>query len=122
MRLLLDKNLSYRLCAMLEEHGLDARHVDDLELGDADDEVILAAAREGDRIVVSSDTDFGGLLAAERAAGPSVILTRAVADLRAPELAELLVAAIEVAEEALDAGAIVAVGRTDVRVRRLPLR
>jgi hypothetical protein len=50
-----------------------------------------------------------------------VVLSRAVADLRAPALVELLTAAIEVAEEALEAGAIVAVGRTDVRVRRLPL-
>lgn len=90
--------------------GWTPRHVDDLELGEAVDEVILAAAREDDRIVVSSDTDFGGLLDVARAAGPSVILTRAVADLRATALAELLVAAIGVAEEALDAGAIVAHG------------
>lgn len=75
MRLLLDKNLSHRLCAMLEEHGWDARHAGDLELGEADDDVILSAAREDERVVVSSDTDFGGLPAAERASGPSVILT-----------------------------------------------
>lgn len=89
MKLLLDKNLSFRLCGMLETHGHDVVHVDDLDLGDADDDVILVRAREEERIVVSSDTDFSGLLAAERAASPSMILTRAIAKLPAREMAAL---------------------------------
>lgn len=122
MRLLLDKNLSHRLAPILEEHGHDVVHVDDQQLGAADDDVILQWAHDERRVVVSSDTDFGGLLAAQRAAAPSVLLTRAIATLRAPESAMLVVAALDTAAEALNAGAIVAVGRSDVRVRRLPLR
>lgn len=122
MRLLLDKNLSHRLGPILEEHGHDVVHVDDVQLGAADDDVILQRARDDGRIVVSSDTDFGGLLAAQRATAPSVLLTRAIAMLRAPELAALVVSALDTAADALEAGAIVAVGRSDVRVRRLPLR
>lgn len=122
MKLLLDKNLSYRLGPILEEHGHNVVHVDDQQLGAADDDVILQWARDERRVVVSSDTDFGGLLAAQRAAAPSVLLTRAIATLRAPELAMLVVAALGTAAEELNEGAIVAVGRSDVRVRRLPLR
>lgn len=122
MRLLLDKNLSFRLVAMLEPHGHDVVHVDDLDLEHADDDVILNRARELERVVVSSDTDFGALLAAQRAMGPSMVLTREIEAYPASEIAELLLAALEVAAEVLEEGAIIVVARQDVRVRRLPLR
>lgn len=65
-------------------------HVDDLGLSDADDVVILTHAHEQDR-VVSSHTDFGGLLAAQRAVSPSVVqLTREIATLHAAGLGQLL--------------------------------
>lgn len=122
MKLLLDKNLSFRLGGMLEAHGHDVVHVDDLGLGEADDDVILVAAREQGRIVVSSDTDFGWLLGSERAMSPSLILTRAIATLPSTEIARLLLEALEAAGDQLREGAIVAVGRENVRVRRLPIR
>ena len=122
MRLLLDKNLSFRLVDMLEAHGHDAVHVDDLDLEHADDDVILDRARELDRIVVSSDTDFGALLAAQRAMSPSMVLTREIEAHPAREIAELLLAALVVAADVLAEGAIIVVGRQDLRVRRLPLR
>ncbi len=71
MRFLLDKNLSFRLCSELQEHGHDAVHVDDLHLQRADDRETLDRARRDRRIIISSDTDFGALLAAERASAPS---------------------------------------------------
>jgi predicted nuclease of predicted toxin-antitoxin system len=122
VRLLLDKNLSFRLVAVLEAGGHDLVHVDDLDLDQAADEVILDRARELDRVVVSSDTDFGALLAAQRADGPSMVLTREIEAYPASEIAELLLAALDVAADVLGDGAIVVVGREDVRVRRLPLR
>jgi hypothetical protein len=72
--------------------------------------------------VVSSDTDFGGLLATQRAGRAVRPAHRAIATLRAPEMAMLVVASLDTAADALNAGAIVAVRRFDVRVRRLPLR
>lgn len=122
MRLLLDKNLSFRLVAVLKAGGHDVVHVDDLDLGQAADDVILDRARELDRVVVSSDTDFGALLAAQRADSPSMVLTREIEAYPASEIAELLLAALDVAADVLGDGAIVVVGREDVRVRRLPLR
>lgn len=122
MRLLLDKNLSFRLVAVLEAGGHDVVHVDYLDLEQAADDVILERARELDRVIVSSDTDFGALLAAQRADGPSMVLTREIEAYPASEIAELLLAALGVAGAVLGEGAIVVVGREDVRVRRLPLR
>jgi predicted nuclease of predicted toxin-antitoxin system len=40
-------------------------------LATADDVAVLAAAREDHRILISADTDFGGLLAETGAALPS---------------------------------------------------
>jgi predicted nuclease of predicted toxin-antitoxin system len=105
----------------LEAHGHDAIHVDHVSMGAANDQEILERARKDHRVVISSDTDFGALLAAERSASPSVVLTRAVSTLASDEMGRLLVANLDAVAEHLHAGAVVALGRHNVRVRRLPL-
>ncbi len=122
MRFLADKNISYRLCALLENAGHQAAHVDQFSLGAAEDAAILDFARSGEWVAVSSDTDFGTLLAAQRATTPSVILTREVSTLRADELARLLIVNLSAFDEALKTGAVVAISPRGIRVRRLPLR
>jgi predicted nuclease of predicted toxin-antitoxin system len=87
----------------------------------ASDTVVLERARTDRRIVVSADTDFGTLLAASRADGPSVVLIRRTADRSAHLLLALLLANLPAAEEALAAGAIVVLETDRVRVRPLPL-
>lgn len=122
MKFLIDKNVSYRICPHLEAAGHEAAHVDSLALAAAEDVEILEHARADAAVIVSADTDFGTLLAAQRAASPSVILTREVSTLPAAELAVLLLANLESVADALAAGAVVAIGRRGIRVRRLPLR
>lgn len=122
MRFLLDKNVSFRVRVALADHGHDAVHVDDLSMGDATDPEIMERARQDDRIIISADTDFGAYLAADRATEPSVMLIREVSRLPSGELARLLLANLEDLSEHLAAGAVVAIRRHDVRVRRLPLR
>ena len=122
MKFLIDKNISYRICPYLEAAGHEAAHVDSLALAAADDIEILEHARADAAVIVSADTDFGTLLAAQRAALPSVILTREVSTMPAAELALLLLANLESVADALGAGAVVAIGRRGIRVRRLPLR
>lgn len=51
-------------------------HVSDIGLRGAPDEMVLAAADEDSRILITADTDFGTLLALSRAAKPGVILLR----------------------------------------------
>lgn len=88
----------------------------------ADDAEILRCARSDEAVIVSADTDFGALLAAERATAPSVALMREVSTLPAAALADPLLVNPEAMAEALDAGVVVTVGRRGIRVRRLPLR
>lgn len=122
MRFLLDKNISYRVGSYITEAGLSAIHVDDVGLPAAPDVEILAFARAEGWIIVSSDTDFGTLLAAQRATSPSVILTREVSTLPAKQLADLVITNLPVIADDLAAGAMVAIGKHAIRIRRLPLR
>ena len=122
MSFLADKNISHRLCAFLNNAGYEAAHVDQFSLGAAEDVAILDFARSGEWVIVTSDTDFGTLLAAQRATDPAVILTREVSTLRADDLARLLIVNLSAFDEALKTGAVVAISPRGIRVRRLPLR
>jgi predicted nuclease of predicted toxin-antitoxin system len=122
MRFLVDKNVSFRICAPLIAAGHDAVHVDEVGLGSAPDLDVLLLAASEERVVVSADTDFGTLLAASRATTPSVILTREISTMASSELAALLLANLAAIEGALTQGAVVAFGTRTVRIRNLPLR
>ncbi|WP_339871871.1 DUF5615 family PIN-like protein [uncultured Brevundimonas sp.] len=58
MRFLLDQNLPVRLCALLQQQGHEALHVEVLGLGTATDAEVWAEARRQDAVVVSKDSDF----------------------------------------------------------------
>jgi predicted nuclease of predicted toxin-antitoxin system len=120
VRLLVDANLSPRVAVRLTAAGHDARHVVDAGLVSASDATILAAADADGRVVVSSDTDFGAILARRDLSSPSFVLIRHMNDLTPDAQAELLVAAIADAEAELLAGAVVSIGRGRLRVCRLP--
>jgi predicted nuclease of predicted toxin-antitoxin system len=72
-------------------------------------------------VVFTNDLDFGTLLAASEADGPSVIQIRAQGVLPA-DAEDIIVAALRQFEEALKAGALVTVDAARSRVRILPLR
>ena len=77
MRLMLDENLPGSLGTLLAERaGWDVAHVRQLGLESAPDTEVLAKAELERWALVSADTDFGTLLAASAAAGPSVVLVR----------------------------------------------
>ena len=121
MNLLLDMNLSPVLARLLSSHGHDVVHWS--EVGDyrATDVTILAWASEQGRVLVTHDLDFGAVLADTEAVGPSVIQIR-VQDLLAPETAETIASAIDVASPAIQRGAIVTIHEDRSRIRILPLR
>jgi predicted nuclease of predicted toxin-antitoxin system len=120
VKLLVDANLSPLVAERLTAAGHEARHVIDVGLATASDAVILAAAEADGRVVVSSDTDFGALLARHDRASPSFVLIRHMNKLTPNEQADLLIAAIGEAHTELDAGAVVTIARGRVRVRMLP--
>lgn len=121
MRLLLDNNLSPRLCDVLGKEGWDVVHVRDLGLHAATDRIVLGVAQTDDRVLVSADTDFGALLAASHEPSPSVVLVRRVAGRRVEDLAGILIANLPAVAEDLRLGSIVVIGDDSMRVRRLPI-
>lgn len=89
---------------------------------EAPDDVVLAAARDADAVLISSDTDFGELLARSNANEPSVILLRRQEGRRASEIASLIVANLQAVADDLASGAIVVLDDDRVRIRSLPLQ
>jgi predicted nuclease of predicted toxin-antitoxin system len=121
VRFLIDNNLSPLLADALKAAGHDAIHVCDLGMQAAPDEAVLEQARAGAQILISADTDFGGLLSQSKAGNPSVILIRRLVGRRAAEQATIILANLDQVTEDLAAGAIVVIHEDMLRVRRLPM-
>jgi predicted nuclease of predicted toxin-antitoxin system len=121
MRFLLDENLSPKLVELLGRDRHDVVHVRDIGLVSASDEVVIAAASADDRILISADTDFGTLLARSHASRPSFVLIRRAAGRRANDQAALIIDNLVAVEADLEVGAIVVLGDSTVRIRRLPI-
>lgn len=120
MKFLIDEALQDAVADELTEAGHDAAHVRALGLGGATDEQVMERARDEDRLLVTTDTDFGRILALAGADGPSVVLLRGVGDAVADRLAALL-RVLPLVEGELTAGAIVVVEEERYRVRTLPI-
>ena len=87
----------------------------------APDEAVLERARIGrDQILISADTDSGGL-SQSKAGNPSVILIRRLVGRRAAEQATIILANLDLVTEDLEAGAMVVIHEDMLRVRRLPM-
>jgi predicted nuclease of predicted toxin-antitoxin system len=121
VKFLIDNNLSPLLADALKAAGHDAVHLRDLGMQAATDHAVLEHARADERILVSADTDFGGLLARSGTSTPSVILIRRLAGRRAAEQAVIILANLDQVAEDLTAGAIVVLHEDSLRVRRLPM-
>lgn len=120
MKLLLDQGLPRSCASLLELAGIDATHVGDLGMSDASDVEILDFAIESQRVVVTLDADFHGLLAERSARSPSVIRIR-IEGLKSTEAADVVLRVIAAVGDELRNGAAVTVTPAKVRVRLLPL-
>jgi predicted nuclease of predicted toxin-antitoxin system len=121
LRFLLDEGLSPLLVELLTDAGHDVVHARDSGLKRAADPIILAAALEQSRVLVTLDTDFGALLVLSGASVPSVVLFRGEVTRRPRAQVELLIANLPQVEDDLGEGAVVVIGDDRVRVRRLPI-
>ena len=120
MKFLIDNNLSPLVADALKAAGHEAVHVRDLGMQAAPDETVLGRARADGQVLVSADTDFGGLLARSKASNPSVILIRRLVGRRAADQASIILANLDQVAEDLTAGAVVVLHEDLLRVRRLP--
>ena len=120
MRFPIDANLSPRVADWLRARGHDAIHVSEVVLTEAPDREVLARAAGESRILLTTDLDFGALLAYAGGAVSAVIFrTRSTASRRVVARLDQVLAG---AATALERGAVVVVEDARLRVRRLPFR
>lgn len=120
-RLLLDQGLAPHAAAILRERGIDAAHVSEIGMDQADDAQILERARNDKRVCITLDHDFHAHLAMTAQGRPSVVLLR-IQGLDAQGQADLIYLVCRHCESALSEGAAISADRESIRVRRLPLR
>jgi predicted nuclease of predicted toxin-antitoxin system len=120
VKILVDMNLSPEWLEVLKTAGFEALHWKEVGSPTAADEEIFKWARENKRVVMTQDLDFSQLLFRAGADGPSVILLRIQNELDKDQQARVC-AALRPVEEALEAGAMVVIDDTHVRVRRIPI-
>lgn len=121
MRLLVDANLPPRVARRLGAAGHDAVHVAEVDLLAATDIEITTYAAAEQRIIVTSDSDFGSILARTGQRSPSIVLLRHHNGATPERQFELIETALSAAAGELTEGAIVTISRARLRVRRLPI-
>ncbi len=120
MKLLVDMNLSPDWVTLLTARGWEAKHWSQIGSGNAPDAELMRWAREHKHVVITQDLDFSQILYITRDTGPSVVLLRMDNEFD-PAAREHVCAAIDRAEPALTAGALLTVSGRRARLRRLPV-
>lgn len=121
MKVVIDMNLSPEWGMALAGSGYEAVHWNEVGDPSAPDAQIMRWARESGYVVFTHDLDFGALLAATGATGPSVLQMRCE-DTRPASMGDMLIAALRVHGHALRTGALVTIDPRRTRVTVLPLK
>jgi predicted nuclease of predicted toxin-antitoxin system len=121
MKILIDMNLSPTWVPVLEEAGHTVIHWSAIGSSNLSDREVLSWAKTNGYLLFTHDLDFGAILAATEAEGPSVIQIRA-RDISPDHAKDLLISTIKKFIENLTQGALISVDEERSRVRLLPLR
>ena len=121
MKILIDMNLSPAWVKVLEKAGHTASHWSTIGSLNAPDREVLLWAKANGHLLFTHDLDFGVILAATEAEGPSVIQIRAQ-DISPDHANNLVLNIINQFAESLLQGALISLDEEKSRVRLLPLR
>jgi predicted nuclease of predicted toxin-antitoxin system len=120
VKLLVDEALQDEVAHRLSAAGHDAAHVRQLGLGGHTDDEVMVLALEQDRLLITTDTDFGTILALTGADGPNVLLLRGVGD-TVDERVSAILDILPRVEYELSEGAVIVLEPDRYRVRFLPI-
>jgi predicted nuclease of predicted toxin-antitoxin system len=120
MKVLVDMNLSPTWATFLSEAGIPATHWSNIGPVDAPDRSLMAHAVANGFVVLTQDLDFGAILAASKAPGPSVVQIRSD-DLNIASIGSTVLAALRLAKSELLEGALITVEPGKTQLRILPL-
>lgn len=121
MKVLIDMNLSPEWAEVFESAGWEAVHWREVGDPSAPDSELMEWARSGGYLVFTHDLDFGALLAATGAVGPSVVQMRCE-DTRPATMGEAVADAVKSHLEDLRRGALMTVDPRRRRITLLPLK
>ena len=120
MKILIDMNLTPVWVEYLAGHHIESVHWSSVGNPKADDPEIMEYARANHFVVFTHDLEFGDLLAATQALGPSVIQVR-VEDPVPAVIGEAVVAAFVEHTTLLERGALITRDPDKQRIRSLPI-
>jgi predicted nuclease of predicted toxin-antitoxin system len=120
MRIIIDMNLSPGWADFLNNKGFEASHWSVIGHANAADPLIMGYARQQNAVILTSDLDFGSILAASGGRAPSVVQIRS-GDLSTENIGRQILAALVQTEDALNAGALVTVEPARMRLTWLPI-
>jgi len=121
MKLLVDMNLSPVWVDYLAKSGIEAIHWSQVGAPDAPDSDIMGWAADHGYVVLTTDLDFGAILAATQRKRPSVLQLRN--DFLSPAgIGPAVLAALRQTRQELSTGALVSIDAVRSRLRILPLR
>lgn len=121
MKVLIDMNLSREWREIFDQQGWESRHWSEVGDPTAPDTEIMAWARQAGFIVFTHDLDFGAVLAATGATGPSVVQMRCE-ETRPTTMGTALSSAMQAHREDLGAGALLTIDPRRRRITILPLK
>lgn len=120
MKFLLDMPVSPTLIKWLTQPGHQTIHKRDVGLSTATDITILEKALQENRTIITTDLDFGLLMALTKQSKPGVILFRGGNYLE-QEMKDLLFRVISNVDDKTLGKAIIVVDKKRIRITRLPL-
>ena len=120
IKILIDMNLPPQWVKIFIAEGWQAVHWSEIGAVDAQDQVILEWAKSNNFIVFTHDLDFGALLAAGGAEGPSVIQIR-TQNITPEAIGKIVIDATHQFMEKLVEGALISINPRRSRARILPL-
>ena len=120
MKILVDMNLSPEWVPVLKAAGHEAVHWTAVGKPDAPDRELFAWARATGNVVFTHDLDFGAILAATKAEGPSVVQLR-MQDISPAHSGKVLLRVLTQFENDLKSGVLISIDPNGARARLLPL-
>lgn len=120
MKILVDMNLSPAWVGFLVEAGYEAVHWSKVGAADAYDVEVLQWAAAHGHVVLTSDLDFGAILAATQERRPSVVQLRTDL-LTFQTVGTTVLRALRQLVQELNSGALVSIEPARARLRILPL-
>ena len=120
MRIVADVHISPTTVQHLNELGHDTVRANTVLPGNAPDREIVAWAATNERVVITQDLGFAGIVALSGATRPSIVTLR-LSDSRVETVNRILEAVLPRLEEPVTAGVIATVADEQVRIRQLPV-